>query len=258
MRTRSSIASSDKGIRPGLAAESARIRIGTAGWSLPQAVRERFPPGASHLERYARTFSCVEINSSFYRPHRRSTYERWSNSVPDDFAFALKMPKMVTHERRLAGCDGLLERFLDESAGLGEKRAILLVALPPSFAFDGALVATFFESLRERYDGLVACEPRHLSWFLPAAQTLLSSFEIACVAADPAPVAAAATPGGWRGLAYYRWHGTPRTYYSAYEEVALRSFAALVAGHAGCVWCVFDNTALGAATENALRLAALI
>lgn len=210
------------------------------------------------MERYAGIFSCVEINSSFHRPHRRSTYERWSNSVPAGFAFAVKLPKTITHERRLAACDGALERFLDESAGLGEKRAVLLVQLPPSFAFDGALAGSFFELLRARDVGLVACEPRHPSWFSPEAEALLSSFEVARVAADPARVAAAGSPGGWRGLAYYRWHGTPRTYYSAYGEAALRDLAARVAAHEGSTWCIFDNTAAGAATENAMQLAAFV
>lgn len=240
-------------------ATDARIRIGTAGWSLPQTVRERFPPGVSQLERYAQTLSCVEINSSFHRPHRRSTYERWFDSVPDDFAFALKLPKTITHQRRLAACEEDLERFLDESAGLGKKRAILLVQLPPSFAFESALAGSFFESLRAHdAGGLVVCEPRHPSWFLADAEALLTSFEIARVAADPAAVIAAGSPGGWSGLAYYRWHGTPRTYYSAYDEIALRDLAARVGGHSGSAWCIFDNTASGAATENALQLANLV
>ena len=236
-------------------AESARIRIGTAGWSLPQALRERFPPGASLLERYAKIFACVEIDSSFHRSHRHSTYERWSESVPEHFAFALKLPKTITHQRRLAACKEDLERFLAESAGLGEKRAILLVQLPPSFAFDSALAGSFFELLRVRDAGLVACEPRHPTWFLPDAEALLVSFEVARVAADPAPAARAASPGGWRGFAYYRWHGSPRTYYSAYDEGALRGLATRVSGKPGSTWCVFDNTASGAATENALQLA---
>jgi len=210
------------------------------------------------LERYAKTLSCVEINSSFYRPHRRSTYERWAKSVPDDFAFSLKLPKTITHQRRFAGCNPDLERFLDDSAGLGEKRAILLIQLPPSFAFDGALAGSFFELLRAHDAGLVACEPRHPSWFSPEVDALLTSFEIARVAADPAPVEAAASPAGWHGLAYYRWHGSPRTYYSAYDEGTLRSLAARGIAHLGAGWFIFDNTASGAATENALQLADLM
>ncbi len=233
------------------------MRIGTAGWSLPQAVRERFPPGRSQLERYAARFSCVEINSSFHRPHRRSTYERWASGVPECFVFAVKLPKTITHQRRLVACSGELERFFDASAGLGEKRAILLVQLPPSLEFERASVGKFFELLRSHRAGFVACEPRNSSWFEPDAERLLSSFEIARVAADPAPVAAAAKPGGWSGFAYYRLHGAPRTYYSSYGEAALRGFAAELRRHE-IAWCVFDNTASGAATENALELEGLV
>src|SRR3954447_13007277 len=65
------------------------IRIGTAGWTVPSKYLERVPAGGSHLERYARHFNVVEINSSFHRPHRRATYERWAESVPQNFRFSV-------------------------------------------------------------------------------------------------------------------------------------------------------------------------
>ncbi len=78
---------------------------------------------------------------------------------------------------------------------------------------------------------------------------------MARVAADPARVAAAAEPGGWRGLTYYRLHGSPRTYYSAYSEEFLAPLASrLQAESEHPAWCIFDNTTLGAATGNALDL----
>ena len=64
----------------------------------------------------------MEINSSFYRPHRRSTYERWAASVPAAFRFAVKVPRAVTHDRRLREAGGALDAFLAEAAGLGERR----------------------------------------------------------------------------------------------------------------------------------------
>ena len=79
----------------------AEILIGTAGWSLPGAHFGLFPRDGSHLERYATRFSCVEINSSFYRPHRQETYARWAASVPENFRFAVKMPRTITHHARL-------------------------------------------------------------------------------------------------------------------------------------------------------------
>ena len=78
-----------------------------------------------------------------------------------------------------------------------------------------------------RFHGSVVCEPRHQSWFSPAAAHLLHTFQVARVAADPARVPAAAVPGGWPGLVYYRWHGTPEMYVSAYPSAAVEALAAL-------------------------------
>jgi uncharacterized protein YecE (DUF72 family) len=233
-------------------------RVGTAGWTLPRPVRDRFPPEGTQLERYAARFSGTEINSSFYRPHRPSTYARWAASVPADFRFALKLPKEITHVRRFAECAEPLARFLDESAALEEKRGVLLVQLPPSFAYEAARAGAFFSLLRARYDGLVACEPRHASWFGGDADAALRGFAVARVAADPAPVPQAALPGGWDGFAYHRLHGAPRIYYSAYGEAALRAVAERLRAASAPAWCIFDNTAAGAATADALGVLALL
>src|SRR5919106_6889056 len=96
-------------------------RIGTAGWSIPKEHAAPFPATGSHLERYASVFNAVEINSSFYRPHRPATYERWAASVPEGFRFAVKIPKAITHERRLNEAGDHLDRFLSEAQGLGSK-----------------------------------------------------------------------------------------------------------------------------------------
>jgi uncharacterized protein YecE (DUF72 family) len=231
-------------------------RIGTAGWQIPRAVRGKFPDEGAQLERYAARLTCVEINSSFYRHHRRTTYERWAAAVPDDFRFAVKIPKEITHVGRLASCGEVLDRFLDETAGLGEKRAVVLVQLPPSFAFDAAVADGFFASLRARCGCGIACEPRHVTWFAQDADAPLHRHAIARVAADPAICAEAARPGGWDGLIYFRLHGSPRTYASAYDDAALDAVAAQLREASAERWCIFDNTAFGAATANALALRA--
>ncbi|HZO95697.1 MAG TPA: DUF72 domain-containing protein [Candidatus Baltobacteraceae bacterium] len=235
-----------------------RARIGTAGWVLPAVVRDHFGPGASQLERYATRFSCVEINSSFYRPHRTSTYARWAATVPDDFRFALKIPKAITHERRLVDVDAPLDAFLAETAALGAKRDVLLVQLPPSFAYDAGVVTGFFTRMRGRYDGRIACEPRHASWFEDAADRALAELDVARVAADPAVVPRAAQPGGSRSFAYIRLHGSPRMYYDAYDDAALAAVAVRLREEPVPTWCIFDNTAFGVAAGNALRLSELL
>jgi uncharacterized protein YecE (DUF72 family) len=237
------------------------IHVGTAGWALPHMWRDRFPPAASNLERYTARFSCAEINSSFYRQHRRATYERWAGSVPPQFRFAVKVPRAITHDQRLVAADVLLDVFLDEARGLGDRFGPLLVQLPPSLAFDASIAGEFFTTLRGMYAGDVVCEPRHDTWFGAPSDALLLAHRIARVGADPACVAAAAAPGAWTGLAYLRLHGSPVMYRSSYETERLAALATLLRANAaagrGC-WCIFDNTTLGAATGNALELAALL
>ncbi|MEP9359867.1 DUF72 domain-containing protein [Sphingomonas sp. KR3-1] len=229
------------------------LRIGTAAWALPRDVRDSFPPGASNIARYAGCLRATEINSSFYRPHRRATYERWAASVPADFRFAVKLPRSITHEARFVNCAAALARFAEETAGLGGKRGPVLVQLPPSFAFDAVPAERFFAQLSEIVGGSVALEPRHASWFAPEAEALLVAHRIARVAADPAPVPEAAVPGGWPGLAYFRLHGSPRIYWSAYDATARAGWMekACATGAREC-WVIFDNTASGAATKDAL------
>src|SRR5207248_3040671 len=108
-------------------APMAERRIGTAGWTIPKLVANRFPADGSGLERYSATFACAEINSSFHRAHRESTWTRWAEAVPADFAFAAKLPKEITHKSRLVGCDALVEQALAEMRPLGDKLHILLV-----------------------------------------------------------------------------------------------------------------------------------
>jgi uncharacterized protein YecE (DUF72 family) len=213
------------------------------------------------LERYAGRLNAVEINSSFYRAHRRATYERWAASVPDEFSFAVKVPKAITHERRLQGACDLVDRFLSEVTGLGHKLGPLLVQLPPSLAFQEEVADRFLTELRDRAEGDVVCEPRHASWFRPEVDQLLTELRIARVAADPAPVSGAGDPGGWRGLSYYRLHGSPRIYYSAYATDDLANAARKLATEASngiSAWCIFDNTAAFAATADALTTTSFV
>lgn len=215
-----------------------------------------FPHAGTHLERYARRLGAVEINSSFYRPHLPKTYQRWAAAVPEDFRFAVKMPKEITHIRRLDAAARPVAQFVSEASMLGAKLGPLLVQLPPSLSFEAAGVTEFFGELRSRFAGLIACEPRHATWFTDEADALLTHFRVARVAADPACVPRAAASGGWPGLVYYRLHGSPEVYYSAYNAEYIADLAKSIAGHAANaeVWCIFDNTARGEAADNAFSL----
>jgi uncharacterized protein YecE (DUF72 family) len=230
--------------------------IGTAGWSIPRQVASALPEGGTALERYSRLFSGVEINSSFYRPHRPATWARWAASVPDGFRFSVKLPKAITHEAKLIDADGLIARFAQDVGELGAKLAVLLVQLPPKLAFDLEVADRFFTTLRRSLDVGVVCEPRNATWFTEEAEQLLRRMQVARVAADPAILPVAATSGGWPGIAYWRLHGSPALYRSAYDDEALGAYAGRIAERdpATQCWCIFDNTASSAATRNALSL----
>ena len=235
------------------------IRLGVAGWNVRREHAGRFSDIGSHLERYSTQFNSVEINSCFYRPHRFTTYERWAATVPPDFRFAVKLPKVITHANRFVDIVEPLERFLGEVSGLGPKLGPVLVQLPPSFAFDNALARSFFDEFRGRFDGEAVLEPRHETWFTPDVEKILVEYRVGRVAADPARVPAAGEPGGYERIMYLRLHGSPRVYYSAYEPDYLENVARLLDASA-CrdisTWCIFDNTALGAATADALTVKA--
>lgn len=233
------------------------LRIGTAGWSIPRQVADAFPQKGVGLARYAARFRAVEINSTFYRSHQPATFERWALATPDEFRFAVKAPKAVSHVERLAGGPAAMRAFLAEVSRLGPKLGPVLVQLPPSLAFDAQVAGRFFADLRHGFAGAVVCEPRHASWFDVEAEALFRTMEVARVAADPPPHPAAARPGGWTGLAYWRLHGAPRMYFSPYDDAALATLSEAVEAASAPAWCVFDNTASGAAAHDALRLQAL-
>lgn len=237
---------------------AAAVAVGVAGWSIASPHRERFPAAGSHLQRYASRLPAVEINSAFYRPHRRETYERWAASVPTGFRFAVKLYRLITHEHRLARSEKLLDAYLEHVAGLGGKLGCILVQLAPSHTFEPRVARRFVAALRARHGGAVAWEPRHASWFTPAAESLLRDAGIARVLADPV-LHGACAPGGWEGFTYVRLHGSPRMYWSSYEPALLDALASrlvLEARSGKPVWCIFDNTAMGTATGNALDLMA--
>jgi uncharacterized protein YecE (DUF72 family) len=245
---------------PGARARPA-VRIGCAGWSIASRHAALFDQGESHLARYATRFDVVEINSSFHRPHRQQTYMRWAAAVPRPFRFSVKLPRAITHDARLQGVGDALTRFADEIAGLGAKLGGVLVQLPPSLEHDPRVADTFFSMLRRRIAAPVACEPRHASWFEPGVDLLWRRHGVARVAADPPKPPPASSPGGAGDWSYWRWHGSPRIYYSGYDDARLHALGMQlrqVARARRPAWCVFDNTAHGHAVTDALRLQALL
>jgi uncharacterized protein YecE (DUF72 family) len=225
------------------------LRIGTAGWGLPATTRGHFPAGNSLLERYSQIFNAVEINTSFYRAHQKKTYERWAAATPSDFQFAVKMPKQMTHDKKLAGVEALLDSFLEEASGLQTKLGPLLIQLPPTLRFKEEIANSFFALLQNKFNGKVVLEPRHISWGQEEAIAMVQSYNIAYVNADPVKVPA--KPAIKHLFGYYRLHGSPEVYSSSYDAAFLARLAKSVDSSS---WIIFDNTKLGAATQNALNL----
>lgn len=223
--------------------------IATAAWSIPKTVADRFPEGGSGLERYAAVFNGVEINSTFYRHHQKKTFERWASAVPAHFRFAVKIPREITHGAPLQNIGPLFDVFMDEISALDDKLGPLLCQLPPSLKFDADVVEEAFAAMRRIFSGTLVIEPRHKSWASQPARALLQEHAIDRVLADPAPVWPASdfreTPP------YVRLHGAPQIYYSRYSDAEIRAFAERLGAES---WCVFDNTASGAAIENALTM----
>ncbi|MGY4515897.1 DUF72 domain-containing protein [Lysobacter sp. HA18] len=237
------------------------LHIGCAGWGISSAHAEFFPGDGTHLQRYARRFEMVEINSSFYRPHQPKTYAKWAACVPDGFRFAVKFPRAATHDARLHAPVDIIETFLSQVRELGDRLGPILVQLPPSLAFELDVASAFFDALRTRFDGAIVCEPRHATWFEAQVDAFWTRFEVSRVAADPARFPEAAKAGGAGGLRYWRLHGSPRIYYDAYGEEGLQPWADDIAAarYEGLhCWVVMDNTALGHATFDALRLEAML
>lgn len=232
--------------------------VGCAGWTVPKLSAARFAVDGSHLERFAGRFGAVEINSSFYKLHRAATYARWAASTPPGFRFSVKVPKTITHEARLAAPADLLERFAGEAGALGDKLGCVLTQLPPKLLFDAAVADGYFTALRQRFGCMLACEARHPSWFEKDATALLVAHGITRVIADPA----AGQPGPHvptSAAIYLRLHGSPRVYYSTYDDDALRALGRAIAGQVAAgrqVWCIFDNTLSPTFVEQALLLQA--
>ena len=229
---------------------------GCAGWCIPRDNAASFPEEGSHLERYAAVFSAVEINSSFYRSHRASTYEKWAGCVPEDFRYSVKLPRTITHDAKLVDIDAPLHQFAGEVDALGHKLGCVLVQLPPKLAFAPDLAAPFLDQLYVTFKCMVALEARNASWFTEEATALLREREVTRVIADPAKGQEGPHVPTTADI-YVRLHGSPRIYYSSYEPAYLAQLANDMQVHAAAgrsVWTIFDNTASGAAVPNALAV----
>lgn len=239
----------------------ADVRVGISGWRYPEWRGTFYPKGLAQrheLEYASREFRTIEINGSFYSLQRPSTYTRWYDETPDDFVFAVKGSRFVTHNKKLRECQEPLARFFTSGVlALGEKLGPILWQLPPQLRFDEGRLASFFDLL-PRGHLRHALEVRHDSFDDPAFFRLLRRSNIALCVADTAgrfPLFMKTTTD----LVYVRLHGSTRLYASGYSRAELDRWAHHVetwraSGHD--VYVYFDNDAEGHAPFDALHLVA--
>ncbi len=176
------------------------------------------------------------------------TFAKWREETPKDFCFSAKLPRSVTHFGKLQKNFDEIEEFFVRVGELGEKFFGTLVQLPPSLQYNEEIFGTFIETMRKKYSGKIFLEPRHPSW----KECDFSVFNVLPVVSDPSFVEL--EPGD---PAYFRLHGSPKLYHSSYQENFLQELATKLKFYKEAV-VVFNNTASGAAIQNALQLMEIV
>lgn len=238
-----------------------KFYIGTSGWNYKQW-RTGFYAGVPQkawLRYNAGRFSGVEINVSFYRLLNATITKRWYTETPDDFCFALKGHRFLTHNKKLTGADESLKRQRESVAGLGHKLAVTLWQLPRESKKNLARLQGFVEALRQWPQVRHAVEFRNPSWFDDEVADCLADSHVAVSLSDAAdwPMWERVTTN----LVYIRLHGHTRTYASAYSDCELDGWGSRVRAWLSGgqdVHVYFDNDAEGAAPFDALRLMARV
>ncbi|OBH35752.1 sensor histidine kinase [Mycobacterium sp. E342] len=238
------------------------VRIGTSGWSYNHWADVLYPPGlpaARRLARYVEVFDTVELNASFYRWPKDSTFAGWRQQLPDGFRMSVKAHRGLTHYRRLASAGPWIERFERCWELLGDRAGVLLLQLHPEQQRDDARLDAFLASVPASIR--VAVELRHPSWNDEAVYDLLERRRAAYVVMSGAGLAY--VPRATTDLVYVRMHGPDQDaiYAGSYTDDELRCWADRIAAWRDAgkdVWMYFNNDLGGHAVRNALTLQELL
>ncbi|MGC2655614.1 MAG: DUF72 domain-containing protein [Mycobacterium sp.] len=238
------------------------VRIGTSGWSYDHWANVLYRPGlpaARRLARYVEVFDTVELNASFYRWPKDSTFAGWRERVPDGFTVSVKAHRGLTHYRRLSSPEPWIERFERCWAALGDRHGVLLVQLHPEQRRDDARLDHFLSLVPDSI--WVAVELRHPSWNDPAVYALLEARRAAYVVMSGAGLAC--IPRATADLVYVRMHGPDpdAMYTGSYSAEDLQAWADRIASwdrEGRDVWVYFNNDPHGHAVRNALALRDLV
>lgn len=226
------------------------IYVGTAGWTVPKIATDSFPSEGTHLDKYAQVLNAVEINSSFYRDHQAKTYKKWAEATPENFKFSVKLNKRFTHSKDFAFDEVDLQQCLLGINGLEKKWGVLLLQFSAGKKFNSSRARILYKTIRSIYKGSIVLEARNLTWMSEDSLELMKKYKISKVTADPEKC-----PGDLPGpIKYYRLHGSPDIYKSDYSSDYLNDLFLEMSSHTGDVWCIFDNTQYGHATNNAVTI----
>ena len=235
--------------------ERYRIRIGTSGWHYKHWLGTFYPAGTkadAQLQYYLRYFDTVEINNSFYRLPSLETFETWKNAVPDDFMYAVKASRFITHAKKLLDPEQTLHDFMDRVPLLAETLGVILFQLPPHWKVNSVRLQQFLAVLPKGFRYVI--EFRNETWYQPEIYDLLREYNVAfCIyelAGHITPMEVTAD------FVYVRLHGPGNKYQGNYSEADLQQWAVRCGEWAAqCdVFVYFDNDEEGYAAFNAIRL----
>ena len=236
------------------------IQVGTSGYSYPHWRGVLYPRGlpvSRWLERYASVFPTVELNATFYKLPTKRAIERWRDETPDDFVFACKGSRYLTHLKRLRDTGQGIRRYFDLVEGLGEKLGPILFQLPPQMSRpDVDRLAAFLAELPPHH--AYAFEFRHPAWYTSEVCALLDEYGIAFCEHDLLPLGPPRLTGSFR---YLRFHGAGAKYAGRYGKLALVPVAAdlrRTERRGVDAWVYFNNDAHGHAVFDARDLAELL
>jgi len=237
------------------------IFLGTSGWSYKEWIGPFYTKkDKSMLRAYTKVFKTVEIDSTFYRYPSKGTVMGWSKYSPEDFVYTAKLPKLITHEKKMDLTQGIeedLNKFIElmEPLWLGGKLGCLLIQLPPKYDFYPDNLEDFFKTLPSQVK--FAVEFRDLSWMREETWSLLSKYNVAYTIVDepflPPEMHFTAD------FAYFRWHGKGvRPWYNyRYGMKELEPWIPKVAEatqKVKTVYGYFNNHYHGYAVENCLQV----
>ena len=239
---------------------SVKYYIGCSGWHYEHWRGLYYPgelPRAKWLSFYAQQFDTVELNNSFYRVPSEKAFTTWRESTPDNFIFAVKVSRFITHIKRLKNLGSAVDSFLSGAGFLKEKLGPLLYQLPPSMKRNDGLLQNFLSSLPPKYRHVI--EFRHESWIHEAVFDILRTHNIGLCVFDmlgfSCPVVATSD------FAYVRFHGSKGLYSSRYSDEELSRWAQKIARLGQdfkASYIYFNNDAEAFAVENAMKLRSLL